>query len=169
MLFRSRGSSEQVLAETERTFNDAIGAVISALKVGKYVYGGGASEVEVSLKLANYAKSIGGREQLAIEAFSEVLNIIPKILSESAGLDAIDTIVSLKSKHQDIKNKGYGVDVINGSIDDISKLNVIEPLNVKTQAINSASEVVEMILRIDDIIAANSGNKQMMPPGMPPM
>jgi len=164
-----RGSSEQVLAETERTVNDAIGAVISALKVGKYVYGGGSSEVEVSLKLTNYAKSIGGREQLAIEAFSEVLNVIPKILSESAGLDAIDTIVSLKSKHQDIKNKAYGVDVINGSINNISELNVIEPLNVKTQAINSASEVVEMILRIDDIIAASSGNKQMMPPKMPPM
>ncbi len=163
-----RGSSEQVLAETERTMNDAIGAVLSSLRIGKYVAGGGSSEVEVSLKLKNYAKTIGGREQLAIEAFADVLDIIPKILAESSGLDAIDTIVSLRSKHQDSNNKAVGVDVINSKIADMKEKNVIEPLNLKTQVINSASEVVEMILRIDDIIAASSRNKGMMPPGMPP-
>lgn len=156
-----RGTSEQLLAETDRTLTDAIGAVISSLKIGKYVAAGGSSEIEVSLKLKNYAKTIGGREQLAIEAFADVLDVIPKTLAESAGLDAIDTIVSLRSKHQDPKNKFVGVDVINGMLTDMKEKNVIEPLNVKTQAITSAEEVAEMILRIDDIIAGskNRGSK----------
>jgi archaeal chaperonin len=154
-----RGSSEQVLSETQRTMNDAIGAVFSSLKSGKFVYGGGSSEIEVSLKIKNYAKTIGGREQLAIESFADVLDTIPKILAESAGLDAIDTLVSLRSVHQDPNNKAIGVDVVNSKTSDMSKLNVIEPLNLKTQIINSAFEVVEMILRIDDIIAASSKNK----------
>ncbi len=162
-----RGSSEQVLSETQRTMNDAIGSVLSSLKSGKFVYGAGSCEIDVSLKIRNYAKTIGGREQLAIEAFADVLETIPKILAESAGLDAIDTLVSLRSIHQDVKNKSFGVDVIGGRISDIKSKNVIEPLNLKTQIINSSFEVVEMILRIDDIIAASSKNKSMGPPGMP--
>jgi len=156
-----RASSEQVLSETHRTINDAIGAVLSSLRSGKYVSGGGASEIEVSLKIKNYAKTIGGREQLAIEAFADVLEVIPKILAESSGLDAIDTLVSLRSLHQDPKNKSIGVDVINSTTTDMRVKNVIEPLNLKTQIINSSFEVVEMILRIDDIIAASSKNKSM--------
>ncbi|NCP72331.1 thermosome subunit [archaeon] len=162
-----RGSSEQVLSETERTITDAIGAVLSSLRSGKYVSGGGSCEIEVSLRLKNYAKTIGGREQLAIEAFADVLESIPKILAESSGLDAIDTLVSLRSIHQDINNKSYGVDVINSKIEDMKKLHVIEPLNLKTQIINSSFEVVEMILRIDDIIAASSKNKGQGFQGMP--
>jgi chaperonin GroEL (HSP60 family) len=154
-----RGTSEQVLAETERTLHDAISAVLSTLKVGQYVAGGGSCEIEVALKLRDFAKTIGGREQLAIEGFADVLETIPKILSESAGMDAIDTIVSLRSKHQDKNNKFVGINVINSKITDMKKMKVIEPLNVKTQVMDSASEVVEMILRIDDIIAASSKNK----------
>jgi archaeal chaperonin len=161
-----RGTSEQLLAETDRTLTDAIGAVISALKIGHYVAAGGSSEIEVSLKLKNYAKTIGGREQLAIEAFADVLDIIPKTLAESAGLDAIDTIVSLRSKHQDSKNKFVGVDVINGVLADMKEKRVIEPLNVKTQAITSAEEVAEMILRIDDIIAGSKNRGPKMTPDM---
>lgn len=164
-----RGSSEQVLAETNRTVNDTIGAVVSALEIGKFVVGGGASEIEVALGLREYAKTIGGREQLAIEAFANVLEVIPKTLAESAGLDAIDAIVSLRTKHQKEENRSLGVDVINGKIGDMKQIKVIEPLNVKTQAITSSVEVVEMILRIDDIIAASSKNKGMNPGmgGMP--
>lgn len=162
-----RGTSEQVLAETERTLTDAIGAVISTIKSGKFVAAGGASEIEVALRLKDFAKSIGGREQLAIEAFAEVLEIIPKTLAESAGLDAIDTIVSLRNKHQDPLNKGYGVDVINGTIADMKKKKVIEPIAVKTQAVTSSAEVAEMILRIDDIIAGQSGKPRGPPMGMP--
>jgi archaeal chaperonin len=162
-----RGSSEQVLSETQRTMNDAIGSVLSSLKSGKFVYGAGSCEIDVSLKIRNYAKTIGGREQLAIEAFADVLETIPKILAESAGLDAIDTLVSLRSIHQDAKNKSFGIDVISGRISDIKSKNVIEPLNLKTQIINSSFEVVEMILRIDDIIAASSKNKSVGSSGMP--
>lgn len=152
-----RGASEQTLSEADRTLTDAVGAVISSLKSGKFLAAGGSSEIDVALKLKNFAKTIGGREQLAIEAFAEVLEIIPKTLAESAGLDAIDTIVSLRSKHQDPNNRGYGVDVVNGTIADMKSKNIIEPLNVKTQAIISSTEVAELILRIDDIIAGQSG------------
>ncbi|MDD3975822.1 MAG: thermosome subunit beta [Candidatus ainarchaeum sp.] len=162
-----RGSSEHVLAETERTITDAIGAVISSIKTGKYVSGGGSSEIEVSLKIRNFAKTVGGREQLAIEAFADVLDVIPKILAESAGMDAIDTIVSLRSLHQDPKNMFFGVNVLKSDIKDMKSENVIEPLNLKLQVINSASEVVEMILRIDDIIAASSKNKSFNQNQMP--
>ena len=161
-----RGTSEQVLAETERTLTDAIGAVISTLKSGKYVAAGGAAEIEVSLKLKDFAKTIGGREQLAIEAFADVLDIIPKTLAESSGLDAIDTIVSLRSKHQDPINRFVGVDVINSRLIDMKEAKVIEPVNIKTQAITFSVEVAEMILRIDDIIA---GSKSRPHPAMPPM
>ncbi len=164
-----RGTSEQILAETDRTLTDAIGAVISSLKIGRYVAAGGASEIEVSLKLKDFAKTVGGREQLAIECFAEVLDVIPKTLSESAGLDAIDTIVSLRNKHQDPKNKFVGVDVINGTLTDMKEKRVIEPLNVKTQAITSAAEVAEMILRIDDIIAGSKGGQGAGPQGQPNM
>lgn len=162
-----RGTSEQVLAETDRTLTDAIGAVISTIKSGKFVAAGGSSEIEVALRLKNFAKGVGGREQLAIEAFADVLEIIPKTLAESAGLDAIDTIVSLRSKHQDPVNKGYGVDVINGTIADMKKKKIIEPISVKTQAVTSSTEVAEMILRIDDIIAGQSSKPKGMPMGMP--
>jgi archaeal chaperonin len=166
-----RGTSEQILAETERTLTDAIGAVISSLKSGKFVAAGGAAEVEVSLRLKNFAKTIGGREQLAIEAFADVLDIIPKTLAESAGLDAIDTIVSLRSKHQDPNNKFVGIDVINSTLANMKERKVIEPVNIKTQAIISSVEVAEMILRIDDIIAGskNRGPPQPQYPGMPSM
>lgn len=162
-----RGTSEQVLAETDRTLTDAIGAVISTIRSGKFVAAGGSSEIEVALRLKNFAKGVGGREQLAIEAFADVLEIIPKTLAESAGLDAIDTIVSLRSKHQDPVNKGYGVDVINGTIADMKKKKIIEPISVKTQAVTSSTEVAEMILRIDDIIAGQANKPRGMPMGMP--
>ncbi|MDD3178301.1 MAG: TCP-1/cpn60 chaperonin family protein, partial [Candidatus ainarchaeum sp.] len=152
---------------TERTITDAIGAVISSIKTGKYVSGGGSSEIEVTLKIRNFAKTVGGREQLAIEAFADVLDVIPKILAESAGMDAIDTIVSLRSLHQDPKNMFFGVNVLKSDIKDMKSENVIEPLNLKLQVINSASEVVEMILRIDDIIAASSKNKSFNQNQMP--
>ncbi len=164
-----RGTSDQILAETDRTLTDAIGAVLSSLRSGRYVAAGGASEIEVSLKLKDFAKTIGGREQLAIEAFADVLDVIPKTLSESAGLDAIDTIVSLRSKHQDPKNRFVGVDVINGVLTDMKEKKVIEPLNVKTQAITSSAEVAEMILRIDDIIAGSKGNRPSPSQQMPNM
>jgi chaperonin GroEL (HSP60 family) len=123
--------------------------------------------MSVSLKLKAYAKTIGGREQLAIEAFADTLEIIPKTLAESAGMDAIDSLVALRSKHQGAAGKYMGIDVYNGKIADMKSAKVIEPLAIKNQAVTSATEAAEMLLRIDDIIAGTS--KSSGPPaGMPP-
>ncbi|MGC8924169.1 MAG: thermosome subunit beta [Candidatus Micrarchaeia archaeon] len=157
-----RGGSEHVVNEVERAIKDAIGSVTSAVDDGMYVCGGGSVEVELAEALRAYAREIGGREQLAVEAFAKALEVIPKTLAESAGMDAIDTLVSLRKEHNK-GNKNYGVDVHANSIADMEKLGVIEPLKVKRQAIISASEAAEMILRIDDMIA--SKGKPKMPPG----
>ena len=154
--FLVRGSSEHVVDEAERAVNDAIGATMSAIRVGKVVTGGGSAEVEVANRLRDYAKTIGGREQLAIEAFADTLEIIPRTLAETAGMDPLDTIVALRSKHSTKDGKYIGVDVYKSKLSNMKDLHVIEPLALKTQAISSASEVAEMLLRIDDIIAGSS-------------
>ena len=165
-----RGGSEHVVDEAERAVVDAIGSTSSALRDGKVVAGGGASEIEVSLKLREFAKTVGGREQLAIECFAETLEEIPRTLAETAGMDPIDTLVSLRSKHSSAGGKYIGVNVFKSNLDDMKKLKVIEPLGVKIQAVTSASEVAEMLLRIDDIIAGSSKGKAGAMPhgGMPP-
>ncbi|RLG58150.1 MAG: thermosome subunit, partial [Candidatus Hydrothermarchaeota archaeon] len=104
--------------------------------------------------LRDYAKTVGGREQLAIEAFATSLEVIPRALAENAGLDPIDVLVELRAKHEKSRVR-YGVDVYDGKVKDMFEEGVIEPLRVKTQAIASASEVAVMILRIDDVIAAS--------------
>ncbi|MBS3059754.1 MAG: TCP-1/cpn60 chaperonin family protein, partial [Candidatus Diapherotrites archaeon] len=136
-----RGGSEHVVDEAERAVVDAIGSTSSALRDGKVVAGGGASEIEVSLKLREFAKTVGGREQLAIECFAETLEEIPRTLAETAGMDPIDTLVSLRSKHSSAGGKYIGVNVFKSNLDDMKKLKVIEPLGVKIQAVTSASEV----------------------------
>ena len=162
-----RGGSEHVVDEAERAVHDGICAVASAIKVGKVVAGGGSAEVEVAMKLREFAKTIGGREQLAIEAFADTLEVIPRTLAETAGMDPIDTLVGLRSKHMAKDGKYIGVDVFKGSLTNMKEQHVIEPLSIKTQALTSASEVAEMILRIDDMIAASSkgGAGRGMPPG----
>src|SRR3989338_9014752 len=166
-----RGGSEHVVDEAERAVHDGICAVASAIRIGKVVTGGGSCEIEVALKLREFAKTIGGREQLAIEAFADTLEIIPRTLAETAGMDPIDTIVALRAKHSGKDGKYIGVNVYNAGFANMKDKKVIEPLAVKTQAITSASEVAEMLLRIDDIIAATSkGHAGGMPPGgMPGM
>jgi chaperonin GroEL (HSP60 family) len=162
-----RGGSEHVVDEAERAVHDALGSLASALREGKFVVGAGAAEIEVAMKLRNYAKTVGGREQLAIEAFAETLEVIPRTLAESAGMDPLDTLVALRSKHVSKEGVHIGVDVYEAKIANMKTKHVIEPLAVKTQAIASASEVAEMILRIDDIIAGSSKSKGGgMPPGM---
>jgi chaperonin GroEL (HSP60 family) len=158
-----RGGTEHIVDETERALVDAIGAVSSSLKIGKVLVGAGSCEMEVAIKLRHFATTIGGREQLAIEAFAESLEIIPRTLAETAGMDPIDAIVTLRSKHAAKDGKYYGVNVYKAKVEDMRKSDVIEPLAVKTQAINSASEVAEMILRIDDIILGSSKSRAPMP------
>jgi chaperonin GroEL (HSP60 family) len=167
-----RGGTEHVVDEVERAMTDALGDIKAAVKVGKVVAGAGAAEMEVSKELMAYASKLSGREQLAVEAFANAIEVIPRTLAENAGLDPIDMLTDLKAKH-DKKEKWAGIDVFSGKVVDAWKANVIEPLKIKTQAVSSASEVAELILRIDDVIAAGS-SKDMprMPPGgmggMPP-
>ena len=148
-----RGGTEHVIDEVERTLDDAIGVVTTAYKDGQLVAGGGSPEVEVALNLRRYAATVGGREQLAIEAFADAVEVIPRTLAENAGLDAINVLVDLRSAHEK-GQKTAGINLDTGKVEDMLKNNVVEPLRVKTQALQSATEVATMILRIDDVIAA---------------
>jgi chaperonin GroEL (HSP60 family) len=165
--FLVRGGTEHVVAEVERAVKDALGDLAAALKNGKVVGGAGSPEVELARKLREYANSLSGREQLAVLSFADSMEVIPTTLAENAGLDPIDILTELKSKH-DAGDKWAGIDVFSGKVFDSWSNGVIEPLKIKTQAVKSASEVSEMILRIDDVIAA-SGKKDTSSPNMPPM
>ncbi|MEM4336525.1 MAG: thermosome subunit alpha [Candidatus Woesearchaeota archaeon] len=148
-----RGGTEHIIDEVKRAIEDAVGGVIVALKHKQVVGGAGAPEIELSRRLRKFAETLSGREQLAVQAFAESLEIIPRTLAENAGLDPIDILTELKSAH----DKGQlwaGINVFTGKVMDACKNGVLEPLKIKTQAITSASEVAVMILRIDDIIAA---------------
>ncbi len=162
-----RGGSEHIVDEVERAIEDCLGVVPSAMSDRHVVAGGGAAEMEAANRLRDYAKTVGGREQLAIEAFADSLESIPRALAENAGLDPIDMIVALRAKHQK-DGARYGLDVFEGKVKNMLNEGVVEPLKVKTQAIDSASEVAVMILRIDDVIAASKleGGAGGMPPDM---
>jgi thermosome len=160
-----RGGTDHVVSEVERAVVDARGAVSSALEDGKYVIGGGSVEMEISRELQAYAVQIGGREQLAIQAFAEALESIPRALAENAGMDVIDTIVSLRNKHKEKDGKAVGVDVLAGKVGDLRALGIYEPAKVKKQAMTSATETARLILRIDDIISSRGGGRGGMPPG----
>ncbi|HLE45812.1 MAG TPA: thermosome subunit beta [Thermoplasmata archaeon] len=149
-----RGGTEHVVDEVERIVHDALRVVAAAIEDGLALPGGGASDIELSLRLKEFAPSVGGREQLAIEAFAEALEVVPWTLAENAGLDAIDLLIALRTRHEGKKGKNIGVDLSKGEPADMLEAKVIEPLRVKRQAIESASEVANMILRIDDVIAA---------------
>ncbi len=161
-----RGGTEHVVDEVERAMMDAIGDLIAVLKTKKVVAGAGAPEVELAKKLREFANTLNGREQLAVQSFADSVEIIPRTLADNSGLDPIDVLAELKVKH-DAGEKWAGIDVASGKVKDAWKLGVLEPLKIKTQAISSASEVAELILRIDDIIASGSGSSSAS--SMPPM
>jgi thermosome len=161
-----RGGTDHVVSEVERAVVDARGAVSSAIEDGKYVIGGGSVEMELSKELHAYAVQIGGREQLAIQAFADALESIPRALAENAGMDVIDTIVALRNKHKEKDGKCVGVDVLNGKVSDLKAVGVYEPAKVKKQAMVSATETARLVLRIDDIISSRGkGGAPGMPPG----
>jgi thermosome len=164
-----RGGTEHVVDEAERSLHDALCVVRDAIEDGKIVAGGGAPEEETSKQLREYAVKVGGREQLAIEAFADAMESIPLALAENAGLDPIDVMVDMRAKHQDPNNRWYGVDVFSGKVKDTRALNVLEPLRVKLQVVKSATEAASMILRIDDVIASKGmkGGEGKPPGGMP--
>ncbi len=162
-----RGGTKQVVDEAERALNDELGALTSALETSKCVYGGGSAEEYAAKQLRDYASDIGGREQLAIQAFADALESIPKTLAESAGMDSIDTLVQLRTRMKGKEGKTYGVDVIRGALGDMKKLGVIEPLKVKLQAVSSATEASVQILRIDDMISSKGSRPAGGMPGGP--
>ncbi len=150
-----RGSTSHVLDEIERAVKDGLGDVVASVKSGKIVAGGGAIEIELAKRLRIYAKTLGGREQLAIDAFADALESIPEALAENAGLDPIEVLTELKKRHESHLIT-HGLNLFNDRIEDTLAAGIIEPLKVKTQAISSATEVATMILRIDDVLISKS-------------
>jgi len=153
-----RGGTEHVVDEVERALTDALRVVEAAVETEKLVAGGGAPEIELALRLREYANSLKGREQLAVQAFADSLEIIPRMLAENAGLDPIDKLVELRSAHER-GEVNAGLDVFTGEVVNMWEKGVIEPLKIKTQAISSAAETAVMVLRIDDVIAASKGKE----------
>jgi archaeal chaperonin len=154
-----RGGTEHVTQEVERSIHDALKVVASVLEDGVVCPGGGATEVDLAVKLRKWAPSVGGREQLAAEAFAQALEVIPWALSENGGYDSINALIELRSAHDGPSaNKNFGINLTDGKAADMWKLRVVEPLRVKRQALSSAVEVATMVLRIDDIIASKKSS-----------
>jgi len=158
-----RAGLERMVDEAERAMTDALSVVSDVIENNKIVAGGGAVEVEIAKGLRDYATKVGGREQLAIEAFANAVEIVPRTLAENAGLEPIDIVVELRAAHEK-KEGGYmGVNVFTGKVENMHENGVVEPLVVKEQAVKSAAESASMILRIDDVIAATKPKEGKMP------
>ncbi|MDD5499482.1 MAG: thermosome subunit alpha [Candidatus Nanoarchaeia archaeon] len=169
-----RGGTEHVIDEIERAVIDAAGDVISVIKDGgKIIAGGGSAEMELSKQLMKYSNTLSGREQMAIKSYALAMEVIPRTLAENAGIDALDVLTSLKTRHDTKDGKDFGLNVFTGKTTDMKSIGIIEPLKIKTQAISGATEATIMILRIDDVIARGKESMQnqrgMNNQGMPPM
>ena len=162
-----RGASNHVIDEADRSIHDGLCVVRNVIEDGKIVAGGGAPEAELSKGLRAYAVKVGGREQLAVEAFAEAVEEIPLTLAENAGLDPIDIMVALRAQHEKEDSKNFGIDINTGKIVDMCPKMIVEPLRVKQQVIKSATEATNMILKIDDLISTKgtAGKAPPMPPG----
>ncbi len=161
-----RGGTERIVDEAERSIHDALCVVRDVVQEPKIVVGGGAPEVEMARALREYAKTLPGREQLAIQGYADAVETVPITLGENAGLDPIDIVSDLRARHEK-GEKWAGVDVFEGKVSDMEKQNVYEPLAVKKQIIKSATEAACMILKIDDVIAAGKMRAPPTPPGGP--
>lgn len=161
-----RGGTEHVVDEMERSLHDALSVVALGIEDGKTVTGAGAAAMEISQGLRDYAATVGGREQMAIDAFADAVEVVPRTLAENAGMDPIDTLIDLRKAHKSGK-KHVGVNVLEGKISDMHD-SVVEPIRVDRQELQSSTEAAIMILRIDDVIASKGGEKTpQMPPGGP--
>jgi archaeal chaperonin len=159
-----RGGTEHVTQEVERSLHDALKVVASVIEDGVVCPGGGATEIDLAVKLRKWAGTVGGREQLAVEAFAQSLESVPWALAENGGYDSINVLIELRSAHDGPgANKNVGVNLVDGKAADMWKLRVIEPVRVKRQALTSAAEVANMVLRIDDVIASKKSSPT--PPG----
>jgi thermosome len=150
-----RGGTTHVADEVERSLVDAWSVVKVAIEDGKMVTGGGSTAMEIAMQLRDYAQSVGGREQIAIEAYASAMEVIPSTLAENAGQDPINILIEMRKQHKG-KKVYAGFNPYTGKVEDMKKLNVIEPYRIGRQAINSATDAAVMILRIDDVIAASS-------------
>jgi len=159
-----RGADKRFLDEAERSVHDALSVVRDVVQEPKIVAGGGAPEMEMARALRGYAETLPGREQLAARSFGEAMEIVPLTLGENAGLDPVDLLLELRTRHEK-GEKWSGVDVFEGKIKDMRNLEVYEPVAVKKQTIKSATEAATMILRIDDVIASGKMKAPSMPPG----
>ena len=148
-----RGSTDHVVDELERGVNDALDVVSTTVADGRTLAGGGAIEVELASRLRDYADSIEGREQLAVEAFADALELVPRVLAGNAGLDSIDLLVDLRAAHESGDQRA-GLDVFSGDVVDTFDAGVVETAHAKEQALSSATEAANLVLKIDDIIAA---------------
>ena len=155
-----RAGLERMVDEAERAMHDSLSVISDVVENNKIVAGGGAVEAEIAKHLRDYATKVGGREQLAIEAFADAVEAIPKTLAENAGLDPIDILVELRATHEKTDGHLMGLDVYAGKIINTHEKGIIEPISVKQQAIKSAAEVASMILRIDDVIAASKPKEE---------
>ena len=162
-----RAGLERMVDEAERAMNDALSVISDVIEHNKVVAGGGAIESEIAKHLRDYAPKVGGREQLAVEAFAEAIEVVPKTLAENAGLEPIDILVGLRAAHEKRNGHLMGVNVFTGKIIDMYENGVIEPESVKEQALKSAAEAASMILRIDDVIASTKP-KEPTPGAGPP-
>mgnify|MGYP004670220941 FL=1 len=164
-----RGGTNHVADEVERSLVDAWSVVKVAIEDGMTVTGGGSTAMEIAMQLRDYSASVGGREQIAIEAFASAMETIPSTLAENAGLDPIDILIQMRKQHK-AGNVHDGLNPYTGKVEDMLKLNVIEPYRIGKQAINSATDAAVMILRIDDVIASKaSPMPQVGDGGMPGM
>ena len=151
-----------VVDNLERAIDDALRVVKCAVEDGKIVAGGGASEIEVAQELRAYAPSVGGREQMAIRIFADALEEIPRTIARNAGLDTIDTIVNLRAKHAENKNAGLNINT--GAAEDMLEKGIIDPLRVKVNSVKAGSEAAVMVLRVDDMLRAQSADMQNVKP-----
>ncbi|MGE5556779.1 MAG: thermosome subunit beta [Methanocella sp.] len=161
-----RAGLERMVDEAERAITDCLSVVSDVVENNKIVPGGGAIEIEIAKELRKYATKVGGREQLAIEAFADAVEVIPRTLAENAGLEPIDILVEMRSVHDKAEGKNMGVNIFTGKLQDSIQNGVIEPIMVKEQAIKSASESAALILRIDDVITAKAPKAPAGPGGM---
>ncbi len=176
-----RGGTDRIVDEAERSLHDALCVIRDVVQEPKIVAGGGAPEVEVARRLRRYAEGLAGRERLAVSAFAEAMEVVPTTLAENAGMDPIDAISEMQSRHER-GEMWAGLNSLDGEVSDMAELDVYEPTQVKAQAIKSATEASTLLLKIDDVIAATKmappaggpggmppGGMGGMPGGMPPM
>ena len=178
-----RGGTERIVDEAERSLHDALSVVRDVVLEPRIVAGGGAPEIEIARRLRRYAEGLAGRTRLAVSAFAEALEVIPTTLAENTGMDPIDAISEMQSRHEN-GELWVGLNSFEGKVSDMTELDVYEPVQVKAQAIKSATEASTMLLKIDDVIASSKmkppaggppggggmpGGMPGMPGGMPPM